>query len=120
MATVTLSLEELQEYVVKRNMAYNEVAALKEKLRVASLRADSEVTSDLVEALRAVLPVISFAVGNLSPEAIRGWPHDALKTFAGRLAVLFAGDDIVASLALEFGNFAREAASYEEQRRGDR
>ena len=76
------------------------------------------------DVLRAAVEIVQFAVANLPPETIIGWPHKAL----GILATNFENTVDCApfgpptctqaerELMREFATFAREAAGHEERR----
>jgi len=61
--------------------------------------------------------VVKFAVGNLAPETVRGWPYADLKTFADELVKLPGADTGLKEYALDIQNFIREAREVENLRR---
>lgn len=117
MAEITMSLQEYEEIKTQRDEARHEMSELRKKLHDAEMRDPSERVPGLVRAVEAALPIIKFAVGNLAPETIRGWPYDELVAFAEELDRLPGADAAMREYALEFRNFAREAQSVEAGRR---
>jgi hypothetical protein len=117
MAEITMSLQEYEEIKTQRDEARQEMAELRKKLHDAEMRDPSERVPGLVRAVEAALPVVKFAVGNLAPETVRGWPYDDLAAFAEELDKLPGADTRMQEYALEFRNFVREAQSIEADRR---
>ncbi|KKN61338.1 hypothetical protein LCGC14_0522700 [marine sediment metagenome] len=65
--------------------------------------------ADLRAALYAALPVIQFAVSNLNPESVRGWPHAQLDAL-GRHLKEVTDDPRILEMAGAFCSQARHAA----------
>lgn len=82
----------------------------------------SAVDNAMLAAFDQVLPVVQFAVGNLPPETIKGWPHEALDAVAQRYLQLSGqslGRITERELMVELRKFAAEAKGWE-TRRGPR
>lgn len=113
------------------NVKYSEYSKMREEARTQQARiyelekelaeakvADNSGTTKLLhEALHEALKVVQFAVGNLAPETVSGWPHKALVAVADAVDKLPAIDQHIAEVPSEWRNFARTAANYEEYRR---
>jgi hypothetical protein len=74
-------------------------------------------TKGLGEALDAAITIVGFAVGNLHPLTVRGWPWHKLD----RLAQMGLGGELAAGVlesgvAMTWDSFAREARKWEEAR----
>ncbi len=70
-----------------------------------------EYVLDLQSEITAAISVAQFAVGNLNPESVRGWPHEQLKEFGELLIKTAMGtDQDQIMLGLSFVHFARECA----------
>lgn len=94
-----------------------ELAAKYEQEKNDVLRSDpSEKVPTLIDTIRAALPVIQFAVGNLPPEAIRGWPFGQLLAFAKLFEKMPTLNAFEENLVLELKHFAAEASSVELKR----
>lgn len=106
--------------------AHATIADLEARLRRAEL---ADVPADVAaerglerakllgEALEAAIVIVGFAVGNLHPLTVRGWPwhrldHLAQMVISGRLPA----EVIERGLAMTWETFAREARKWEEAR----
>jgi hypothetical protein len=117
MAEITMSMQEYKELESQRDTAREEAAELRKKLHNAEMTDPGERIPGLVRAIEASLPIVKFAVGNLAPETVRGWPYDELVAFAEELDKLPGADTRTREYALEFRNFVREAQDVERGRR---
>jgi hypothetical protein len=82
MPTITLTGDEYQELLNNTKTANNDAAALRAELvKVRTEALEQGVVSGklLCELVRHSLTVTRFAVANLPPETIRGWPTEALR-----------------------------------------
>lgn len=116
MAEITMSLPEYQELTSQRDDARREAAELRDQLRKAEMRDPEGRIPNLVLGMEAALSVIKFAVGNLAPETVRGWPYPDLLTFVDALEKLPGVGTETKEYALEFRNFVREARQIERER----
>lgn len=95
-------------------------------MRQRKIHATTPTPSALDDATLAafdqVLPIVQFAVGNLPPETIKGWPHETLDAVAQRYLQL-SGQSLARlterELMEELRKFAAEAKGWE-TRRGPR
>lgn len=114
---VTISLGNLDALREQIKTAEDHAQDLERQLADAKLGPDPEFAKHTIEAFRATLPLIQFAVGNLHPSAVRGWPHETLKRVAEFLKALPDADVNDHALAHEFVEVAKLAQGYEEFRR---
>jgi hypothetical protein len=68
-------------------------------------------------AFRALFPVVQFAVGNLHPSAVRGWPHEALAHAAEHIRTMPDVTTDELALAHELEEFGKLARGYEAMRK---
>jgi len=113
------------------SVKYSEYQKLRDDLKQLQARVyelEAEVTSGkladptgttklLHEAFHDAIKVVQFAVGNLAPETVAGWPHQALVAVAAAIEKIPGIDPHVKEMPSELRNFARLAASYEEFRK---
>lgn len=78
------------------------------KKRPLSGKASSDV-NDLRAALEAALPIVQFAVSNLNPESVLGWPHKQLASL-GALLRSTTDDPHLLEMATTFYYQAEHAA----------
>lgn len=112
-ATVTMSLHDFRQ--VERQLD-----ELRTKLQAADAQAAPRPTdqhaADALRALRGALDVVSFAVANLPPEAVVGWPFESLEVIAEQLDILYPTDPDTQTLAITLRQFAGECAQVAEFR----
>jgi hypothetical protein len=89
---------------------------LKTKLAAAQL-GDATVAKSLFDAFHSAIKVVQFAVGNLEPSTVAGWPHSALVAIADAIEKIPGIDPHVAEMPSELRYFAGLAASLEEMRK---
>lgn len=94
----------------------NENYELKAKLAAAAL-GDDATAKLLHEAFHSAIKVVQFAVGNLDPSTVSGWPHAALVEVADAIEKIPGIDQHVAELPPELRYFAQLAASMEAMRK---
>lgn len=116
MAQIMLSREEYDTLMYDRRMAESRVAELEQKLEQVRLEDPSDRVPPLVACIRSALPIVQFALGNLDPTTVRGWPHEAVTAFAETIRSLPGADVTIHEMGLEFLNFARYAARVERDR----
>lgn len=114
MAEVTMSLQEYNDLIAQRDQARREYAELQE--RMCATASQDSTTGDLLRCIQAAIPIITFAVGNLDPATVRGWPYGHLKTFAEGLEGLPGVDTRTKEYALDLRNFIYEARGIESER----
>lgn len=123
MGQITLTVEEWQALVQGKRDAEARCAGL--TTQIADLQialsdkdgTDSGTTKALLEALMAARDVIRFSVANYPPEAVKGWPHEALKRFADVLDSAPGATQDHKDMAVDLRAFAREAAAIEDMRK---
>jgi hypothetical protein len=77
--SITLTIDDYNGLQNAKSTAENEAASLKRQLIETRLNADPAGTiRALTASQRRMLHIIRFAVGNLPPESVRGWPTDVL------------------------------------------
>jgi hypothetical protein len=59
------------------------------------------------EAAMMALPVVQFAIGNLDPQTVRGWPWQALQRLGEKMAELLPDQS---EIGIALTSFARECA----------
>jgi len=114
--TVTLSIEAHDELRGKLKTAYEEMAALRAQLTEAQLSSGEEHLGMVIDTLEQAIPVIQFAVGNLHPTTVKGWPHRELRGFANGLELLPGATPAQKELAQDLRVFAAEAEATTEAR----
>lgn len=90
----------------------NENYELKTKLAAAAL-GDDVVAKQLHEAFHETIKVMQFAVANLDPATVSGWPHESLVKIADAIEKIPGIDQHVAELPPELRAFASIAAGLE-------
>jgi len=89
---------------------------LEQKLAAAQL-GDDAVAKLLHETVHDTIKIVQFAVGNLDPATVAGWPHEALVKIADAIEKIPGIDQHVAELPPELRYFAQLAASMEAMRK---
>jgi len=107
-ASVTLPLTELDDIRNTVQTRDAKIAELEAALTAAEISDASGRIDLLVEALSTAMPIIAFAVANLDPTTVRGWPHKELSDFAARLPSLPGATPLQKEVAIELGAFAKE------------
>jgi len=116
---VEVSLKALDELRDEAHRSAARIQALEREVVAAKLEDKSGRVPALMVALRAAVEVVQFAVGNLDPTTVRGWPYEALGTIADALEQIpgLQEDPNMRSLAGELRHFAGIAAGLEEFRK---
>jgi hypothetical protein len=116
-ATLTLTLADYDALKNARTTAENEAADLRRQLKEARTADPLGKLTDLNKFTRDCMTVARFAVANLPPETIRGWPYEALQNLAHNIHVLpdFSTND--RDMALDLLAFARDAEELEKRRK---
>jgi len=111
-ATLTIPMKDYNAMQSDIATARQEASALREELIAAKLVDPSDRVKSLTAFARDCLTITRFAVGNLPPEMIRGWPYAALKRVADDIAQLpdCSFDDH--DLANELRAFAKECEAH--------
>ncbi|MGH7178286.1 MAG: hypothetical protein ACREJC_12975 [Tepidisphaeraceae bacterium] len=116
-ATLTLTLADYESLKAQRTKAEDDLAVVTKQLAEARLEDPSGKLAPLNQFARDCLTIVRFAVANLPPETIRGWPYEELKRICQTLHVLpdFSTND--RDMALDVLGFAREAEDLELRRK---
>jgi hypothetical protein len=115
-ATLTMPLDEYETLRRAVQEAEKENAALRAQLEKVNLSADDAVPK-LATALNAALPIVQFAIANLDPDTVRGWPYETLRTLADTLQTVPGISAQTREAWIEFKKFASEAENRETERR---
>jgi hypothetical protein len=115
--TLTITLKDLNHLKAATEQERKRVQALESQLAEARMTDPNGVIRDLCGIVRSAKAVVQFAVGNLEPSTVRGWPYEALRAFADGLLRLPDADVQDQTLASDLCTFAKNAAGYEEYRR---
>lgn len=95
----------------------NRVYVVEKELAAAQLNDGSGAAQLLHGAFHEAIKVVQFAVGNLAPETVAGWPHKALVAIADAIEKIPGIDVHVREMPSELRHFAKLAAGYEEYRK---
>lgn len=113
MATVTM---EESEYLTLKGAVTNanqETAAVQAELERERNRSFDERLAELSKAWNASKAVIDYAVGNLSPEFSRNWPHEDLQTLAELVDKLPGATSRDAERAIIWRDFSKQVIDFE-------
>jgi hypothetical protein len=117
MATINMELTEFTEITDRLKVLESENGQLRQDVGAARLVAGGdELTQQAFAAFRASLPIVCFALANLDPETIRGWPWVSLQDLAGIMEGLSVRTQNDLELALAMKEFAKEAAEIDHLR----
>lgn len=119
MPTVEMSLAELDELRNDTQAAYEKVAQLEAEIREIEMTDPSGRIKTLTDIVAAALPVIQFAIANLDPRTIKGWPITQLHEFGTLLEKMPGATALEKELAVEFRAFANETKMIEAGRPGN-
>ncbi|MEX2716748.1 MAG: hypothetical protein Q6370_010645 [Candidatus Sigynarchaeota archaeon] len=89
---------------------------LEKQLDAAKL-GDGNIAKQLLDAFHATMKVVQFAVGNLDPATVAGWPYEALVAVAAAIETIPGIDRHIQELPDELRAFASVAKGLEEYRR---
>jgi hypothetical protein len=110
-----MDITEWQELRNTIDALERDVAALRKRLAEARIGACGD-NRRLFEALNHTIEIVRFAIANLEPRTVRGWPHESLSAFAALLPDLPGIDRSLAESAGDLTLFARGAREWEEAR----
>ena len=115
-ASVTITLAQLDE--LRAAKATAEAALETERQRRLSVeRGDPGGRVDvLAKALGVTMEIVQFAVGNLHPLTVRGWPYSALYRLAFAIREGLPSCSYSTDLAHTFERFGEECRKWEEAR----
>lgn len=116
-STINLTLEDYNVLQDAKRQAENEAAGLRKELAEARLDVGNDgSTRALVASVRGALDIVRFAVANMPPETVHGWPIAKLIEVSHSIEKLpdASSDDV--SFAIELRKFATECELIERQR----
>jgi len=116
-STVTLTLEDYNSLQVAKAAAENDRADLhKQLIELRLAKGTEQDITALNTAVRRCAEIARFAVANLPPESIKGWPWQQLMVLATQIEGLpDAGPDDKAC-AIDLRAFARDCEKHERRR----
>lgn len=117
MPTVTMTAEEYDTLKKQSTDKDTMIADLNKKIVEARMGDPNASVAQLTQLVRSMLPIVQFAVANLSPTFTKGWPVQALLDTAGWLPALPDFSPFDAELGGELAKFANECASWADKRR---
>ena len=106
--TVNIPLDEWNQLQANAERRKAELAEAHRRARDAEAGSGDERVRALRDIIDVALPVVQFAVGNLPPESVRGWPHVELQQLAERLRTMPGHDAEHETISAEFTTFANE------------
>lgn len=104
---------ELQERIATKD---KEIDALQAALKTAQLADPENRIKAVYEALLTAIPLVGFAVSELPPESVRGWPYIKLAEFGHLLQQVPGMEARFKEQGHDFVMFAREVKPFEEAR----
>ena len=108
-ATVSLHIDEWDNMRNKTQQLQNEIAELCKQLAEAERKDPTGRLEPTLKTIEMALPIIQFAVSNLHPDTMLGWPYEALREFSERLKSLPGASQLYKELAIELKAFAAQA-----------
>ena len=116
-ATVTLPLEELDEFRSQIRTANETIAKLKKEMIEHRLESSGDDVQKLLAFCRAALEIVGYAVANLHPEFSKKWPYEALRTVSFGIDALPDVTPFESEMAFELRKFAIECETWETRRK---
>jgi hypothetical protein len=113
---VQVKFSEYQKLREEVKTQQTRIYELEKQVSAAQLDDVSGTTKQLHEALHEALKIVQYAVGNLAPETVAGWPHQALINIADAIEKLPAMDAHIKEVPNDWREFAKLAAAFEAQR----
>lgn len=111
--TVSVKYSEYQKMRDDLKQLQGRVYELEKQVTDGRLADPTGTTKLLHDGFHAAIKVVQFAVGNLSPETVVGWPHEALVTVADTIEKTPGMGPHVEELPPELRHFAKLAGGYE-------
>jgi hypothetical protein len=118
-ATLQMTLVDYNSLLDARKKAEQELAEVRAELVAAKLVDPTNRVTEVTAFARDCLTIARFAVANLPPEMIRGWPHETLTKICETIHVLPDHSINDRDMALDLLNFARDCKDHELRRRGE-
>lgn len=116
-AQITMSYEEFKVFEDAKEKSEAEIAELKKQVSEAKLGDPGSIVRVLADVTRQALQIARFAMANMSPEVIKGWPADSLRAIGLQISQLpdFTVDD--RDFGLEMIHFADEIDRWDQHRK---
>jgi hypothetical protein len=111
--TVNVKYSDYQQLREDLRRLQNENYELAKKLADAQLGSDADVAKLLRDAFHDALTIVQFAVANLDPATVAGWPHEVLVRVADAIEKIPNMDRHKAELPPDLRHFAGIAATFE-------
>jgi hypothetical protein len=118
-ATLSISLDDYNALLAARTAAEQMLAEAHRDLAAAKLVDPSGCLPALVAFSRDCLTLARFAIANLPPEMIRGWPYEELRRIAAGLPTLPDATADDRDMALDLLNFAKDCEDHAIRRRAE-
>jgi hypothetical protein len=113
MATVTMEESEYLALKAATATANTETAAVRDELERERNRSFDERLAELSKAWNASKSVVDYAVGNLSPEFSRNWPHEDLKVLSELVDKLPGATSRDGERAIIWRDFSAQVTDFE-------
>lgn len=113
---VEITLADLDKLEAAGKLQNARIVELERQLAEAKLADPTGVLKDLHAAFHDAMRIVQFAVANLEPTTVRGWPYEALAALAEAIDRI-PMDVYVKEMSQDLRDFASLAAGYEEFRR---
>ncbi len=116
MASITMTLDEWNQHLAAKARVEEELAKMRNELNAERSKDPTGRLDALAAIGRSAVEIARFAVANLPPETVKGWPYSHLNRIAQAMKELpdFGIDD--GDLRNELLAFAREAQRHEARR----
>jgi hypothetical protein len=110
--TLQLNLNDYNALIDARAKAEQELAVVHAELLAAKIADPSGRLPAITTFARECLTIARFAIANLPPEMIRGWPYQALRNVCNTIDILpdYSADD--RDMALDLLNFAKDCEDH--------
>jgi hypothetical protein len=115
-ATVTLPHSDYQRLQDDIRALKAEVEAKRVEIEDLKLGPTDSHARQLLDALNSSLDVTRFAIGNLPPMAVRGWPHKSLRSLAALLPSLPGVDEGIREVSTDWRLVADDCQKWEDAR----
>lgn len=115
--TITIKLAQYDRLRATGRAAEARILELEAAVKAAQLADPAGVIQQTHAALHSAIKIVQFAVGNLTPESIAGWPYEALMQVADGIDKIPGMDPHIKEVSGFFREFAASAQGFEEYRR---
>lgn len=115
--TVQVKFSEYQKLREDLKQQQARIYELEKEVADTKLADTSGTTKLLHDAFHNALKIVQFAVGNLAPETVVGWPHADLIAVAAAIEKIPGMDTHIKEVPIAWREFAQLAVGFEEQRK---